>query len=191
MEWDNLQLLRRSFYETRGGEIETDYEDIWTLDINFSRDVLAGMLAIGIQLVNHINETEQEDIVFGLNKGFEFKVVYTIKDFDESYYAFTVEDIIEEYYPPEKSYGIWIRNEDDREFDMYTFDNAQEFMQGFITMANNFGVDFIDYLASLPFDSNGIYYDLPDYHVKALFEEDIEAAIENKLEEHIRKKYYL
>jgi len=165
MEWDNLQLLRRSFFETRGGEIETKYKDIWTLDLNFNRDVLAGMLAIVCELVENINDTiEHEDLLFGLNKVFEFTPIYVISDFDDSYH-FDSSYTKKEIYPPNGSYGICIKSFAVKDFNMYIFKHPGEFMQGLITVANNFGVDFRDYIASLPLDSEGIYYDLPEYHV--------------------------
>lgn len=160
MNWNDLHLYRRNIFEARGGEIETEYDDIWTLQINFDRDVLAGMLAIGCELINIINDTEEDTYLFELSNRYDTIEVTSLSDLDNNYVGIIDTRKTDDIYPPDGLFGLWIRNYEQGSLNFYVFEHPAEFMQGLISIANAFQVDFHDYIQGLPFDSERTEYNI-------------------------------
>ena len=129
---------------------------------DFSDDTIAGLIIAGLMLIQEIQDENAIGLYFLLSQN---NLIFEIKDpidFESDLiqeYAQEKDTIIFIY--PNKKYGIWIARYGDSDYyDLVTFNNANEFMQGFITMCNYFQVDFRKYILGPPFDSKGIEYNI-------------------------------
>jgi len=144
-----------------------DITPIWSIEVN-DIELVAGMLAGGLGIVNDINH-ETRDITY-----------YIDSDADVSSFRL-VNNIPEEEIPnntcgvacnknvcnllgcPQTGeYGLWMNSGTRFHYSLYTFRKAS-FFQGIISICHAFSVDFRNYLFGLPFDANGNQYALSGY----------------------------
>jgi len=176
--------------------------NIWTLNGNFSTDLVIGLtVAMNIlltQLHNYAYYIElttadtNEVYLFSVQDIFESE---PIKDYIKE--IFIAEDALEDgrypkYPPPGKFYAVVYQHsekmsysdsdDDDEDDDIDDYmkyymvvqvSNIAEFMQGFISMCSAFTVPFDEYIQSLPYDSNGVEYNLPDYDLATYIQQTI------------------
>ena len=86
-------------------------------------------------------------------------------------------NLLQNYLPETGFFGIWIKN-NFGSFDLYTF-KTFDFIKGFVTLCDNFSVDFRDYILSMPFDSNGNEYGIENYDILS-FNEAIANVLDTK-----------
>jgi hypothetical protein len=162
--WNNLYLLNSQ-----------DYSIVWTMKGPFSSDLMAGLISAGVMLLSEYEGFNQTDsgYIFGGSYGNNLNDIIDLYDItsigpDYLYYSDIYENETNELPSPGKI-GLWIFNKDSTTgitWDLIEVSNIDEFMQGFITMSNAFGVDFRDFILRPPIDSNGIEYDSPTYNIK-------------------------
>lgn len=147
---------------------------IWSLDSSFTDDLISGMILALITL-NISKDTNFEVIEpfknlkinladrESLNKILEPHIIVSNKSLSE----------FELYNPDPGNYGLWVIspeysiNTQDKYYSLYQF-KTTSFIQGFISICNNFSTDFRDYIYDLPFryvfDSNTlIKYNIEGY----------------------------
>lgn len=168
--------------------IETQsYLEEWKMKGPFNPDVMAGMIIAGHMLLSVLNTNQYSFAVTNQDVD-DILEVNSIETIGPNYVLQIA--ILEEntyHMPGAGMYGIWVFNSEDDEgnlyWDLVEVQNMDEFMQGFITMCNAFKVDFREYILSLPFDSDGIEYDLPEYDLETYFEEETEDFLDSPVYE--------
>lgn len=150
--------------------------EIWHLEVN-NVELLAGMLAVGMAIVGELNRKEEQEAQYIDEtsstiiqfKPKESKRYYLDSDTDVTAYRL-VADVSEEdmqKYLINLSpgiYAVWINSEQLYHYSLYIFTRA-EFLQGVVSVANNFSVDFRNYIYGVPFDGNGNQYILNGYEM--------------------------
>lgn len=114
---------------------------IWTLQIN-DLELIAGMLAAGMGIMADLNDyylDSDADVS-------DFRLSNGISEEDLN------ENSIDKLSP--NQYGIWMNSSQRFKYNLYGF-RTPRFLQGVITICNNFGVDFRNYVYGLPFDMYG------------------------------------
>jgi hypothetical protein len=165
------------------------YYSLWTIPGPLSRDLVAGLVA-GLRLM-------LDDIQRKIDRKGNYIVSLTIMGrTGREHWTFNVmngyESVMELYFPHAKGYhskemitlvqnhrfgpnphnewfGWWIRAPNDLRYALYSFPTP-DFIQGFISMCNAFGVDFRDYVYGLPFKYNHetrevTYYQIEGYDI--------------------------
>ena len=134
-------------YCTRGSK---DKETIWKTE--YPRETAGGMLAAAI----YITSREEVKDIFVDSEG----------DFSE----YIIHENVEEDDIPDKSYGvlgeneygIWCKSHIPYRYNLFKFKTAK-FMQGIISIADNFGMDFRRCVYGMIFDRNGYQYSMNNY----------------------------
>jgi hypothetical protein len=137
------------FGETKSGRA------IWS-DTYDNIELVVGMLAASVGIINDINSNEQNTIYF------------IDTDADVSDYRL-LKEVREEYIPKascgvlqDGEYGIWMKSIRRFHYDLYRF-RTSYFFQGIISICTTFNVDFRNYIYGLPFDSMSNQFALANY----------------------------
>jgi hypothetical protein len=163
----------------------TDHGTTWSIPGPLSGDLAAGLL-VGFKVAfdDMINRglTEASFKSIHILKDFEYDVTVYL-DIDLAKEAGDFYDAIHDYrdyigripailnvaprYP--KRFNWWIGRPRNPEYTLYSFISS-EFIQGFISICDAFGVDFRDYIYGLPFKYNPrtkerLYYRIEGYDI--------------------------
>ena len=169
----------------------TLYQDnddpLWTIQGPLSGDTVAGLL-VGINLlldvmIYNYRNTNLDNFVEIVTEG--GKALLTIPLALTAHYLAALTDyklndssreeiISRTTYerPLDNSFGWWILNLLEDKYTLYTFITV-DFIQGFISACNAFGVDFRDYILGLPFTyrkgiRDPIYYSIETYDIQPI-----------------------
>lgn len=153
-------------------------KSIWSLQLN-NLEVLAGMLAAGIGIMNSLNNQtnnniEQNTVIppniprYLINIKYNYVQYYLDCDIDIS--SFRIVNSITEDLIPKIScgninigqYGLWLKSNEYFRYSLYGF-RTPYFIQGIISICNYFQVDFRNYIFGFPFDAYGNQYALSGY----------------------------
>jgi len=167
IQWNNFYLLN-----IKNNSV------VWAMQGPFNSDVMAGLVAGGSMLLSeyYIFTKQEVRYVFGGSHGdnniIELNNVGDVGDHYIYYIDIYEKDTINILPAPGKI-GVWLY---DRDTDMgitwnlIEVNHMDEFMQGYITICSAFQVNFRDFMLRLPFDSNGVQYDIPEYNIKEYLE---------------------
>lgn len=167
----------------------------WTIQGPVSGDQVAG-LVVGFATIlkstnNQIGLKFNDTIDLLVNEG---KRLITIQLQNENsyrlaltdYYIYTVnrDEIISKTYdilPHTASFGWWIEQSLNTSYALYSF-QSYEFIQGFITSMNTFGVDFRNYILGPPFtyelnQKAPVYYMIEGYDIDPIPSQKIPAPV--------------
>lgn len=152
----------------------------WTIQGPLVGDQVAGLIVGLVTIIKASKTSLSNDIVTILaNRG---KRSITILLYDDNsyrsaltdYYIYSVnrEEIISQTFdirPHTSSFGWWIEDPSNANYSLFSFQTT-EFIQGFITAMNTFGVDFRNYILGPPFtyelnQNNPIYYTVEGYDI--------------------------
>jgi hypothetical protein len=129
-------------------------EIIWSESYD-EREIVAGMLAVGVGLIADLDfRTHNAHYILESNTDVsDYRVQASVPQerVSRNSCGITGDD-----------YGIWMRSAYAGHYDLYRFASTL-FLQGVISLATAFRVDFRDYLLGLPFDQVGNRYTLADY----------------------------
>lgn len=124
----------------------------YTWKIEYPRETVAGILAGAIYITSR---DEIKDIYIDSDGDFSDYLIHeNITEDDIPYKSYGVLG--------DKEYGIWCRSYIPYKYNLYKFKTAK-FMQGLISIANNFNVDFRRCIYGMIFDQTGEQYSLRNY----------------------------
>jgi len=167
---------------------------IWTINGALTSECVSGLVVAGEMLLNVLND-EVYSFQATNNTAVElFNRSYPEDNFvskDNIYGIGIPSDMITDdlykVFPPAGMMGVIVYQYEDENgveyWDLIKVKHLDQFMQGFISMCNAFEVDFKEYLAESPFDSNGTIYDLLDYNLDEYFVNEEEAYYNDEDEE--------
>lgn len=122
-------------------------------------EILTGMLAISIGILNDINDNNTNDDSYYFDSDTDVSDFRILKNIDEEDVPRLAREKIKEHW-----YGIWINGSKKYAYDLYQF-RSNNFFSGLKLLAESFNVDFRNYVYGFPFDSNGKKYALADYNL--------------------------
>lgn len=129
---------------------------LWILDLN-NTELLAGMLAAGIGILDDLNNEDNNTQIFYLDSDADVSSFRLISDiFEEDVRPNTLNKLID------GQYGIWLKGSKPYHYNLYAF-KTNNFFQGIVSICNAFQVDFRNYIYGFPFDKYGNQYSLSDY----------------------------
>jgi len=138
---------------------------VWKLCSSFTDDLFSGMILALITISrDYVVKIQKSSKILNLNLRDKDSIN---KELDS--YIIALDKSPSDFYlynPDPNNYGLWVLQENTL-YNLYQF-KTPEFMQGFISICNNFSTDFRDYIYSVPFkyifDSNTlIKYDIEGY----------------------------
>jgi hypothetical protein len=128
---------------------------IWNKQVS-NKELLAGMLAIGIPVTENFN------------RNIENKIYIVTSTTDVSQYR------VLQYIPEEElnrracghimdnEMGVWCASDIIGHYHLYSF-SSEVFLQGMLSLCATFETDIRDYIYGLPFDNKGVLYYIPTY----------------------------
>lgn len=128
---------------------------IWEAYLN-NLELLAGMLAAGLGIMDDINATS-DNLYYYVDSDAdvsEFRLLNGVPE--EAMRSNSLGNL------ENNKYGIWMKSGDRFYYNLYAF-RTNAFFQGVVSMANAFGVDFRNYIYGFPFDNTGKQYSLSGY----------------------------
>lgn len=143
----------RIFFATVDGD--DNHTVIWEAYLN-NLELLAGMLAAGLGIMDDINATSTT-LYYYVDSDADVSHFRLLNDVPEDATRYNSLDGLEE-----TQYGIWLKGSKRFYYNLYAF-QTNAFFQGIVSMANAFGVDFRNYIYGFPFDTLGKQYSLSGY----------------------------
>lgn len=130
-------------------------EVLWT-DAYDDIELLAGMVAIGVGLIADANANTHL-AEYQIESNVDLSPFRLLRDISEDMIQAVSYGQLNE-----REYGLWLRNSYPGTYNLYRFTRAS-FMQGVVSMATAFRIDFRNYMFGLPFDSAFRTYVLSNY----------------------------
>jgi hypothetical protein len=163
---------------------------LWTMQQDFSDELMLGLLVAGFALINeyeilHDDFGHYNFVVADEEDRYVIEVPSDIHLLDE---LDTVPTLEVTGLPTKGNLRVWtwagkeenvlenteVGEEEYTEYELWTKIELLTavfpiFLQGFISMCTAFAVDFRDYLQDLPTDHDDVKYDIPAYHLREYF----------------------
>jgi hypothetical protein len=126
---------------------------IWEKSVD-NLELLAGLAAVSIRLTSEINKAYNTNYSFETSEDIShFSVLEGVTEPEISHFSCVNTNF---------KYKVWIKSLEDYQYNLYTFQTAA-FLQGIISLATAFEMDFRSYIYQLPFDNSGKEYVLDGY----------------------------
>lgn len=127
---------------------------IWDDEVN-NIELLAGMLAVGMGIIDDINHNKH--LVYYLDSDTDVSSFRLVSNSPEDEVRNNTIDKLNV-----GEYGLWIKSSERFHYNLFRF-QTNYFFQGIISICNAFHVDFRNYIYGFPFDMNGNLYALSGY----------------------------
>lgn len=184
MSWTSIRLVEK---------IRKNEKFYWEMTGLDSKSLVIGLLSAATTFLRDVHD---KDFVLVLRKksgeSFDVRDLDDLDEINENplEHEFSTEEQIENIYPTTTNYGIWIDRYGRRKnFDFVGFNQADKFMQGFISMCNAFKVDFRHYILGPPFDRDGLEYNVVGYDIEPYFPSNYEEGEGEEYEEYEEGEY--
>lgn len=126
----------------------------WSQNLE-DEELTAGMLFAGWGILDDLNA--EEKIRYTLTSNLDINKFIRQSDVTEDEVRNNMCQLL-----PSDNYGVWLKGTRRFVYNLYGF-STSHFLQGIISMAHAFNVDFRNYILGLPFDEKGKQYTLKDY----------------------------